>query len=242
MAERTSNEAKRREIEKPTRLVPVPTPSPSGYAMHRRATSQRSARTAVQKPSVPDTSTDEEDDGYPDISVTVENEPDPYFLSEEVIGLLKQPAADPCWCESFEVSIGKIFTGSDDGRFIMLRRPGMSERTLLVMNLGLEQQMRGLMRLAISCCPFDRYKIDSTITHTPWAGPIDQPPLCCDWMAHAALVTEYVRLPSPNEVAPHACFVDDDGLHLPFNYCPRCAIDMKVLLRRRQTFFQSHRF
>ncbi|WKZ29153.1 MAG: hypothetical protein QY323_00320 [Patescibacteria group bacterium] len=242
------------EIEKAAQLVPTPTDSPGGYAFHR----PRPKRDTIPTPP-PVPHDDDDSDLFPEITVsegegassravtielpqnaTIPTERDAFFLSEEIIRLLKQPQPDVCWCSGFDEAIGKVFTGSDDGRFLMLR-PGMSEREPIVRKLTAEQQVRGLMRLAIRVCPFDGYKMDPSIPVIAWAGSEDEPPLCCAWMAHATLVAGRVRFSDPHRPRPYANFVDDEDQHLPFLYCPSCATSMSVLTKQRQAFFRRHR-
>ncbi len=242
-------------IEKPAGLVPVSTGSPSGYAFHRPRPQRDTIKTT---PPVPETSIDDDGDPYAEISVaddedtlaraaTIElpisaaipAEPDAFFLSDEITRLRKQPPPDACWCSAFDEVVGKIFTSSDDGRFLILR-PGLAEHEPMVRRLTAEQQVRGLMRLAIRVCPFDRYGMDSTLPVTAWTGSEEDPPLCCAWMAHAALVAGRVRFPEPDQPMPYTSFVDDEEQLLPFLYCPCCGTTMSALTAQRQTYFQRH--
>ncbi len=208
-------------------LVPAPTASATGYAFHRPR-----GGSATQRAD------DDDDDGFPEISEMSDEHLAREELSKEMTELLKQPHADACWCENFErITDSGFFTRTKSGRFVVLET-GRGERAYA--KLTAEQRARGDAELAIGYCPFDRFKFDRSIFPTPWNGSNDQPPLCCSWMARAVLNTEHVELPSPNDHAPQAVFVDEKGSRTAFKYCPRCGVEMRALITRRNIFFRSH--
>lgn len=216
-----------RDLTETVNLVPAARASATGYAFHRPR-----GESAAQR-------ADDDDDGFPEISVMTDEQLAREELSKKIAELLKQPAAGACWCEEFEGSMDSgIFTRTKSGRFVVLET-GQGERAYA--KLTDEQRARGDAELAIGYCPFDRFKFDPSILHTPWNGSDDQPPLCCSWMAHAVHSTEQVELPSPNDHAPQAVFVDEKGSRTAFKYCPRCGVEMRALITRRCIFFRSHR-
>lgn len=171
------------------------------------------------------------DDDYPKISVVPAGEQ----LSEEMWTLLLQQPAGSCWCDQFE----KMTARTTDGRFVILETGVQRD---YAMKLTPEQRARGKARLAIGYCPFDRYRLDASLPPAPWSGPNDQPPLCCDWMAHAVLTAEHVQLPQTHDSSMQASFVAEEGKLTPFTYCPRCGSEMRVLIAQRNNFFQGHRY
>ncbi len=108
----------------------------------------------------------------------LELETDVFSLSAESVHILRMPSAEPCSCASFDELLGDIFTGSDDGRFIVLQS-SFGRNSNLIQRLTYDQAVKALMRLAIRRCPFDGTVMDASLDFEPWVPVPDEPPLCC---------------------------------------------------------------
>ncbi len=242
MTDRRTQDMPAKEID--AVLSPLPTTRPSGYSFINER--HRPVRPVIDEAVVP--KEPQEAAPPPEVSpdprpITVELkdapslelETDAFFISDEVVRALKLPPAELCPCHSLDELIGDIFTGSDDGRYIVLQST-FGKNSGLIRRLTADQAARALMRLALRRCPFDGTIMDASLDFESWTPPPGEPPLCCTWMAHAVM-SERVRFSRPNEALQYAWFITKSGVPSPFYHCPRCPAEMHDVLRARKAFF-----
>lgn len=242
MTDRRTQDMPAREIE--AVLSPLPTTRPSGYSFINER--RRPARPVIDEVTVP--KEPREAAPSPEVALdprpitldlkdapTLEPELDPFFLSDEVRRVLRMPPAELCPCASLDELIGDIFTGSDDGRFVVLQSL-FGKDSGIIQRLTADQAARALMKLAIRRCPFEGTVMDGSLDFEPWMPTPGEPPICCAWMAHAVM-SERVRFPRPGETLQHAWFITKNDTHSPFYHCPRCPAEMHDVIRARRAFF-----